>query len=159
MPEWLVIVVAILGIIVIGLLFTAIDLVRNFARIVFVGIFVFLLVLLANRLFSSDFASSPNGGFSLPPRSGDFDVNVSESLRDIGRQVDEFVFGSVEELEEPGADPSTGAAGRGDLLYVLPDDSPNQGAIAGQPASSRSGTSSSSTSTGTTNRRPVTGMW
>lgn len=158
MPEWLVIVVAILGIIVIGLLFTAIDLVRNFARIVFVGIFVFLLVLLANRLFSSDFASSPNGGFSLPPSSGDFDVNVSESLRDLSRQIDEFVFGSAEDLEEPGADPSTGVAGRGDLLYVLPDDSSNQGAMAGQPASSRSGTSSS-TSTNTSNRRPVAGMW
>lgn len=145
MPEWLLIIAAIAGIFVIGLFFTAIDLIKDLAKWVFIGLFVFLILLIANRIqtnLSPSYSqnNSPNGDFIEPlPNSGgygDSDPDIvqplpepgtgssttadeSTYLENLAEDIDEFIFGAPDSRRQP-------ATGQGDLVYPLPETLPDQ---------------------------------
>jgi hypothetical protein len=124
MPEWLLIVLAIAGIFILGLFFAILGFFKDLARLLFLGVFVFLLILIGNRIFPAIESSRlPDGSFRLP--RVDPDSELSESLREFGRDLDEFVFGPES------TDPEAAARSR-DLIYPLPD-SAAPSTIAEQP--------------------------
>ena len=130
MPEWLLIVLVIAGIFLLGVFFAILGFFKNLARLLFLGLFVFLLILLTNRIFpaieSSRFPNgtlSPDGGFQLP--RVDPDSEFSESLRNAGRAIDEFIFGSGS--TEPGTAPAR------DFVYPIPAPPSAPSTVAEQP--------------------------
>jgi hypothetical protein len=165
MPEWFVILLAVLGIIFIGLFFTALSLVKNFARLLFLGVLGFLLLVLAGRACApivtrTDPTLPPNQTSPFPPTATDREFNLPESLRDLRRRIDNFVFGDEQVGEQP-SDPALRpvprtSLGQGEeLIYVLPEDFPDP--ITGQAP--RITPQTSAQSTGTTERRPISARW
>lgn len=168
MPEWFVILLAVLGIIFIGLFFTALSLVKNFARLLFLGILGFLLLVLAGRACApivtrTDPTFPPDQESPFPPRATDREFNLPESLSDLRRRIDDFVFGDDQVGQQPSDDPNfpdplpRTSLGQGEeLIYVLPENFPDP--ITGQvPRVTTPQTPAQSTNT--TRRRPVSAMW
>jgi hypothetical protein len=164
MPEWLLILLVIAGIFLLGVFFTAIGFVTNLARLLFLGLFVFLLILLTNRIFPAiesslpDGTISPDGEFRLP--RVDRDSELSESLREFGRSIDEFIFGP--ESTEPGTARSR------DFVYPIPEPPSEPSTLAEQPAqptqpapasSPTQPTQPASRSTQVTDQSPLPALW
>lgn len=177
MPEWFVVILAIVGIVLLGFFFSALEFFKGLTKFLIFGLLVFLLFLLANRILPTldssqpyGRGSSPDGGLRVPRLDPDSDL--SESLRNLGENIDEFVFGPTESA--PGTTPGTRPRSR-DFVYQIPGSEPvvepDSSTIAEQPASrssqpqvsfpQRSSQSSSSTSTTypAASRYPVSGMW
>jgi hypothetical protein len=166
-PEWSLILVAVIGIIFIGLFFTALSLVKNFARLLFLGILGFLLLVLMGRgcaaaLTRTDPTLPPPGREEpFPPRATDREFNLPESLRDLGRRIDNFVFGTDDPIGQqppgtttvPDPRPRRPIGQQDDLIYQLPEGYPDP--ITGQ--ATRAVQTQPSGTTG--DRRPVSGLW
>lgn len=167
MPEWFVILLAVLGIIFIGLFFTALSLVKNFARLLFLGVLGFLLLVLAGRscapvVTRTDPTFPPSQDSPFPPRADDREFNLPESLRDLGRRIDDFVFGTEDQLERQPSDPTLDDPFRSppltqgeELIYTLPEGFPDP--ITGQ--AQRITPQAPAQSANTSGRRPVSAMW
>ena len=72
MPEQLVILIAIAGIVIVGLAFTSIDLIKDAGKLIGLGLLAFLAVLLLNRTMpssttTSTYSSSPTAPGTYPP--------------------------------------------------------------------------------------------
>lgn len=179
MPEWFVVILAIIGIILLGFFFSALEFFKGLTKFLIFGLLVFLLFLLANRILPAFDSSQPYGRGSSPegglrvPRL-DPDSNLSESLRNLGENIDEFVFGTTE--TSPGTTSGTRTRSR-DFVYQIPGSGTiteqDSSTIAEQPASRSSQPQVSSsqrssqpttsplpqTTRPATNRYPVSGMW
>jgi hypothetical protein len=162
MPEWLLIVLVIAGIFLLGVFFAILGFFKNLARLLFLGLFVFLLILLTNRIFPAiessrfpDGTLSPDGEFRLP--RVDPDSEFSESLRDVGRSIDDFIFGSGS--TEPGTARSR------DFVYPIPEPPSAPSAIAEQPAqpsqpvSQPTQITEPSRATQVTDQQPLPALW
>lgn len=186
MAEWLLVILAIVGIVLLGFFFSALDFFKGLTRFLIFGLFVFLLFLLANRLLPAIDSGQPYGrnypsgeGFERPRLDPDSDI--SRSLRNFGEEIDEFVFGSSGSSDLPDSSdsssdsvtsPRTTSRSR-DFVYTIPGYEQDPGTIAEQPAarsasqnalSQPSGTQSARRSANTpatqpTGRRPVLGLW
>jgi hypothetical protein len=176
MPEWTLILLAVIGIIFIGLFFTALNLVKNFARLLFLGIVGFLLLVLVGRactpVITRTDPTFPPGQTTPPPRASDREFNLPESLRDLGRRIDNFVFrGERDALPPEGTTtvpapfPRTSLGQQEDLIYTLPADFPDPltgqvpsvpSQTATQPTTRRSATPATDS---TTQQRPVSALW
>lgn len=159
MPEWLIIAVAIIGIVLIMLVFAFLDLVKGIARAVLAGAFVFILILVVNR-FLTPRTSEPFPDQAVPPRefpapdSDDFD-NLSEFFRELGEDVDRWIAG---ESGQPGVGDRPYEGTRpGDLLYPVPEQRTDPGRIAEQPAANSPSRSAQPASRQT--QPPVPAMW
>ena len=74
MPEQLVILIAIAGIVIVGLAFTSIDLIKDAGKLIGLGLLAFLAVLLLNRTMPSStttatYSSSPTAPGNYPPNT------------------------------------------------------------------------------------------
>ena len=185
MPEWLLIVIAIAGIFLIGLFFSAIDLVKDFARIVFISLFVFLLILVANRILAPG-EPDPNFGQNNYPPDAEFiepiepngsqvepyvgdgsNACVSDYLRNLSEDIDEFVFGSENRYGQQPPDANdnsisdTRATGQNELIYIFPEDSLEENQNVDQPINQTparsTGTRSGTRATGSSGGVPA--MW
>lgn len=179
MAEWLVVILAIVGIVVLGFLFSAFDFFKGLTRFLIFGIFVFLLFLLANRILPAIDSGQPYGRTYPPggrfesPRL-DPDSDFSRSLRNLGEEIDEFVFGppgsSSSGSSPDSASPSTASRSR-DWVYPVPGHEQDPGTIAEQPAARSSQNASqpaaiqparqsaNAPASQTTGRRPISAMW
>jgi hypothetical protein len=177
MPEWTLILLAVIGIIFVGLFFTALSLVKNFARLLFLGVVGFLLLVLVGRactpVVTRTDPTFPPGQTAPSPRA-DREFNLPESLRDLGRRIDNFVFrgGERESLPPEGTTtvpapfPRTSLGQQEDLIYTLPSNFPDPltGQVppappqtATQPTTTRSATGAATDSP--PQQRPVSAMW
>lgn len=192
MPEWLLVILAIIGIILLGFVLAALDFFKGLARFLIFGLLVFLLFVLANRFRPASDPNQPYGRGFPPGREFetprlDPDSDISEFFRNLGENIDEFIFGT----SAPGSG-SAGTTSRSrDFVYPIPGSEQNADTIAEQPAPrsiqpqaspaqpsrdlviSPSPEQSSNRSTGqavdgqtvnqtpnqTTVRRPVLGLW
>lgn len=177
MPEWFVVILAIVGIVLLGFFFSALEFFKGLTKFLIFGLLVFLLFLLANRILPTFDSSqpygrgpSPDGGFRVPRLDPDSDL--SGSLRNLGENIDEFVFGT----SESSPDTSSGTSTRSrDFVYQIPGSEPiaepDSSTIAEQPASrssqpqvsssqrSSQPTSSTPTTRSAANHHPISGMW
>lgn len=196
MPEWMLIVIAIAGIFLIGLFFSAIDLIKDFAKVVFISLFVFLLILLANRTLApnepepyfgqnnyppdSEFVEpdglnnyppdsefiEPNGSEIEPSAGNGSNAGISDYLRNLTEDIDEFVFGPGNQYGQQPSDAdgngvdANRASGQNDLIYIFPEDVPEQNRIADQPVNQAPSRSTRTQSgSGATNSGAVPAMW
>lgn len=183
MAEWLLVVLAIVGIVLLGFFFSALDFFKGLTRFLMFGLFVFLLFLLANR-FLPTIESNQSYGDGYPPgenfRTPRLDPNsdASRYLRNLGEDIDEFVFGPPESYPDSTASgtASPGAAPSRDLVYPVPSYGQDPGTVAEQPTSrssqsqnsltqpsasqtTRQSANQSQSAQPTTDRRPVSAMW
>lgn len=176
MPEWFLVLLAIVGIVLLGFFFSALEFFKGLTKFLIFGLLVFLLFLLANRILPAIDSGQPygrnypDGDFRVPRLDPNSDT--SEYLRNLGEDIDEFVFGTSESY--PGTTPRSG-----DFVYPIPGTEPDTGTsdsstIAEQPASpsvqtqiesypgsrdQTTGSPANSTTSPTTYRRPISGMW
>lgn len=181
MAEWLLVILAIVGIVLLGFFFSALDFFKGLTRFLIFGLLVFLLFLLANRFLPSINSSQYGRNY---PSGEDFEVprldpnsDASEYLRNLGEDIDEFVFGPPESYPDTtpdGTAPSGTTSRSRDFVYTIPGTEQDPGTIAEQPASgsSPSQTTAAQRSAGqtanqstsqpanqTSGRRPVSAMW
>ncbi|GAB4378697.1 MAG: hypothetical protein Kow00121_31190 [Elainellaceae cyanobacterium] len=167
MPEWLIIAVAIVGIVLIMLAFAFLDLIKGVVRAIFAGLFVFILILVVNRFLTPTDSQRP--GLAFPPDQ-DFPAPDSEDLEDfsdylrgLGEDIDRLVFGE----DAPSDQQSAEATRPGDLIYPLPNSDVEQSRIAEQPTRSSQSQSapllqlrqSTQPASGSEAQRPVSAMW
>lgn len=71
MPDWMIAIAGVAGIFLIGLIFSAVDLIKDVAKTVFISLFVFIVILLANRYLTPS-ATEQSYTNSYPPNSYSF---------------------------------------------------------------------------------------
>lgn len=182
MAEWLLVILAIVGIVILGFFFSALDFFKGLTRFLIFGLLVFLLFLLANRFLPSIDSGQPYGRSNFPGgnfRTPNLDPNsdFSRSVQNLGERIDDFVFGSSEpssNTSTPYPNTDTPARSR-DFVYPVPGFEQEE-TIAEQPTTRSSSNTPQVTlsqpSTGTQStgqrstsidqapsRRPVSGLW
>jgi hypothetical protein len=175
MPDQLVVLIAVIGIVIVGFAFTAIDLVKDAGRLIGLGLLVFLVVLLLNRALpqtatidpsspyspAPSYPSSPNQPTS-PPFSFDAAYNgFSNFIRSALRGIDEFVYGnpySVGQQPAPDSQPAESVPPEDQGYQIRPDGVPSRVSTLVEPEPA-TGAPTTAAPASTSRRRPVSAWW